>query len=530
MAYLGDFRLSDTFDFHFTTRQISGAPSTLSSTPVLSCYPANSTTELTAGITLDVDFDSRTGFNHVRIVASGANGYATATDYSVVITTGTVNSVSVVGEVIGNFSIEHRSALMPVTATRTLVVDSSGLADANMVKMGPSGSGTAQAARDIGTSVLLSNGTGTGQLKLASGYVAMTWADIAAPTTAQNLSATQISSVNNLAAGTDSINTIATSGSTVTTGSVIAGTFASTAQLDGSYWQIADSTGTLDMYLQFNVGASGVPTAGQIVAGLTSALNSLKVYAFNWAGSSWDQIGNLAGTSSIIVSTLDLDFTTAHVGTGGNLGLVRVRFANTSLTSANLYLDYAICGYTQPLTVGQIATGVWTDVTAGDFTVSASIGKSVMNGVALGTGLTINAYTGDTPQSGDAYARIGLAGVGLTNLGDTRIANLDAAVSSRMATFSLPTNFSLLAIDGSGDVTYNNAAAPSANANADALLGRNVAGGSSSGRLVSEALYVLRNKVDVPNGIVYGTDDVTQAWTFVATTAAGNPVTVVDPT
>lgn len=34
-------------------------------------------------------------------------------------------------------------------------------------------------------------------------------------------------------------------------------------------------------------------------------------------------------------------------------------------------------------------------------------------------------------QTGDAFARIGVAGVGLTNLGDTRIAHLDADVSSR---------------------------------------------------------------------------------------------------
>lgn len=44
---------------------------------------------------------------------------------------------------------------------------------------------------------------------------------------------------------------------------------------------------------------------------------------------------------------------------------------------------------------------------------------------------TVTTYTGNTPQTGDAFARIGLAGVGLTNLGDTRIANLDATVSSR---------------------------------------------------------------------------------------------------
>ena len=64
----------------------------------------------------------------------------------------------------------------------------------------------------------------------------------------------------------------------------------------------------------------------------------------------------------------------------------------------------------------EMATAIWTDTTAGDFTVAASIGKSVMNGVALGTGLTINGYTGNTVQTGDSFSRIGVAGAGLTNI------------------------------------------------------------------------------------------------------------------
>ncbi len=55
--------------------------------------------------------------------------------------------------------------------------------------------------------------------------------------------------------------------------------------------------------------------------------------------------------------------------------------------------------------------------------------------------LTLTTYTGNTPQTGDAFARIGTAGVGLTNLGDTRIAHLDADVTSRMATYVQPTGF-----------------------------------------------------------------------------------------
>lgn len=97
----------------------------------------------------------------------------------------------------------------------------------------------------------------------------------------------------------------------------------------------------------------------------------------------------------------------ANVGTPGstvNLSATTVNLVNTTTTVTN------------QLTAAAIATGVWTDTTAGDFTVAASIGKSVMNGVALGTGLTINAYTGNTPQTGDSFARIGVAGVGLTNV------------------------------------------------------------------------------------------------------------------
>lgn len=171
MSYLGDIRLGSTIDTKFTTRQISGAPFTLASSPVISAYVGNGTTEITSGITLTVDFDSRTGTNHVRVVATSGNGFATATDVQLVITTGTVNSVSVVGEVVAEFSIENRSALMSTTAARTLVVDANGLADANMVKAGPTGSGTAQTARDLGASVLLSAGTGTGQLDFTSGIV-----------------------------------------------------------------------------------------------------------------------------------------------------------------------------------------------------------------------------------------------------------------------------------------------------------------------------------------------------------------------
>src|SRR5690348_12245531 len=101
MSYVGDFRLGKTFDVKFCTVTTTGAPTQLAGSPAVAAYPDNSTTEITAGITLSVDFDSRTGLNNVRVVATSGNGYATATNYQLVITAGTVGGTSVVGYVIG---------------------------------------------------------------------------------------------------------------------------------------------------------------------------------------------------------------------------------------------------------------------------------------------------------------------------------------------------------------------------------------------------------------------------------------------
>lgn len=73
---------------------------------------------------------------------------------------------------------------------------------------------------------------------------------------------------------------------------------------------------------------------------------------------------------------------------------------------------------------------------------------------------------------------------------------------------------------------------PTANENADALLARNVAGGSSSGRTVKESLAFLRNKWAVVGTTltVYGVDDVTPLWTATITPTAGaDPITASDP-
>ncbi len=114
--YLGDFAPGDVIEFSFTTVKSTGLPTTLSGTPALSVYQDNGTTESTAGLTLTVDFDSRTGLNHGRITtASDATFYADGHDFAVMITAGTVDSVSVVGYEVAAFSLGNRGALFSVT-------------------------------------------------------------------------------------------------------------------------------------------------------------------------------------------------------------------------------------------------------------------------------------------------------------------------------------------------------------------------------------------------------------------------------
>jgi len=146
--YIGDFKLAAVIDLKFTTRSFpTGAPTVLTG-GVISIYKDNNTTQTTTGVTLSADFDGVVGLNNIHIDTADAF-YTAGSNFQCVITTGTVGGVSVVGETVGAFSIEATSALRPTTAGRTLDVD-------------------------------------------ATGNAGIDWANISAPTTAQNLSATNI--------------------------------------------------------------------------------------------------------------------------------------------------------------------------------------------------------------------------------------------------------------------------------------------------------------------------------------------------
>lgn len=107
MSYHGDFVIGSTFDFKFTSMD-AGIPTSISGGHI-AAYPDNSTTEILAGITFTPDFDSRTGLNNVRIVMTIGNGYASGSNYDLVLISGTIGGKNAVGYAVGSFSISARN-------------------------------------------------------------------------------------------------------------------------------------------------------------------------------------------------------------------------------------------------------------------------------------------------------------------------------------------------------------------------------------------------------------------------------------
>lgn len=164
MQHLGDFALGQTIDVKFvTTEPDTGAPATLSGTPAISAYVGNSTTQITAGITLSVDFDGVTGLNNVRVVASGGNGYTADTDVSLVITTGTVDSVSAVGYVVGSFTLSRATTVL--VDTEALLTDTEAvLTDAEAIIADTEAAITSRATILTDTEAVLADTEGSGAI------------------------------------------------------------------------------------------------------------------------------------------------------------------------------------------------------------------------------------------------------------------------------------------------------------------------------------------------------------------------------
>ena len=161
MSYLGDYNTATTLYTKFTTVNASGVPTTLGNSPTFGFYQDANVTLFTAGVTVDVDFNTTTGLNHLQmIVTSSATGIAAGSSYQLVIATGSVSGVSMKGYVIGEFSVLTRSPLRPATPGRTLLVSSTGYGAIDWAAIGTPGSTQSLSATTLFTTTNVTNDVG----------------------------------------------------------------------------------------------------------------------------------------------------------------------------------------------------------------------------------------------------------------------------------------------------------------------------------------------------------------------------------
>lgn len=193
----------------------------------------------------------------------------------------------------------------------------------------------------------------------------------------------------------------------------------------------------------------------------------------------------------------------ADVTVSGDLGLIVSAVANLTIT-ANVTADIV-----------------------GILDAAANITMSTNVTAALGALAGMTAALSTSIDASGNLTGIGSLSADIVSYGELTPEGLRDAVWNALSA-SYNTN-------GTMGAKLNSAAAGGVDtgALADAILERNIAGGSDGGRTVQDALRTLRNKVviDPTNGTitVYAEDDSTVAWTGNITTGARDAINAVDP-
>jgi hypothetical protein len=170
-----------------------------------------------------------------------------------------------------------------------------------------------------------------------------------------------------------SLNQIADS-VTVTTGTPT-GSVGDTAAQDNTYHQVAISGGVIDVYYEFALPGYGFPQSVLHNGRLDRSGSSgpgLDMYAWNWDGAAWDTIGvdviqSVNNSDSADDATHVRSLLVDHVGTGADLGKVRIRFEQSGFTSSEeLFTDQILLNYAVvSRSVGYSQGAIWLDTVDG---------------------------------------------------------------------------------------------------------------------------------------------------------------------
>ncbi len=435
--YLGDFAAATVVRYAFNSHKADGTPITLAGTPAVSVYKDASTTESTTGVTLSVDFDSRTGM-HLVAIDTSADGtfYATGSDFRAVLTAGTVDGISVVGTVLCLFSLRNRGK-MPATLGST---DYSG----NTVQTGDAYARIGAAGAGL---------TALGDTRLAHLDVDISSRMATFSYTTPPSSATVSAAVWDLA----------------TSGHTTSGTF-------GAAMNAAGSAG--DPLATTVPGAYGAGTAGFLIGTyLNAAVSTRSTYAGGDTAGTTTLLSRIGGSITIsggkVAATMGAsDYSGNTVQTGDSYGrigalgagLTALAPSSTALSTAQwtnvraAYLDNISGAQATPAAV---ATAVWTTTTSSDFTVGGSPGNAMKvfrgllfpGNVSVFTDLETTGFSVtllDALPSGTVAASF----VGLW-LEFTTGANVPGLQQIESATITSPTNLTLTFANGFNAIPEN---------------------------------------------------------------------------
>lgn len=260
--------------------------------------------------------------------------------------------------------------------------------------------------------------------------------------------------------------------------------------------------------IPFGVSSATIPFG---VSSLTAGVNVTSIVGSAAVTSAAGVFGPLA------VSSISTPVAASSLSVGVNVTSIVGSAAVTS--AAGVFGPVAVSSLTTPVTVS-----------AGSIRVTSAnipFGVSSLTATALGNFFDTGALFFSTAVVSSVVYEIATHATVGGNVGVSAITIPVSVSSGSVAVTSASIPFGVSSIATSVEVSSVIASVRSSIA--DSLLNRNVSGGANTGRLVKEAIYVLRNKVDAGAGIVYQTDDTTSSWAFTVSTVAGNPIQVITP-
>ena len=186
--------------------------------------------------------------------------------------------------------------------------------------------------------------------------------------------------VGRLTSGSAAINTIAES-FTKSGAEPETNTYTSTAALDGVYHIVEDAAGATDCYYQFDVGGNGVPVSITWQGYANSQGDSYSIWAYNYGTTSYEQIGTVSGVNGTTLVENTFALTNAHVGTGANLGKVRLRFLSADGTA--FATDRLLCAYAiVTKSVGYADGAIWINTSGSNTNTEAYVDGTADNPVS----------------------------------------------------------------------------------------------------------------------------------------------------